>query len=92
VYPVESELQRLPGGHFNKTSRGLGEKIEKTDPREVGTGFKAFSEENTAGIQFKLAGVVKPGRTQLAIRKVYPKLAEVIYDKKKKLDLRNMKN
>ena len=88
----DTDIHHIPGGLFNKRERGLGFKILQNDNREIGVKYKSFAEENTAGIHFKVAGVIKPSRTELAVRKVYPKLAQNIYDKIDKIDLRNMKD
>jgi hypothetical protein len=82
AYPGVEKLPVSPFGKFNINERGLGHKIEQNDTREVGTGFKFFSEENSAGIQFKLAGIERDSRAKLLITKLYPRLATKVYRSK----------
>ena len=79
AYPGVEKLPVSPFGKFDVNERGLGKKIEQYDTREVGTGFKFFSEENSAGIQFKLAGIERDSRAKLLMTKIYPRLATKVY-------------
>ena len=83
AYPDMYKPLNSPGGVFDHRARGLGGKIEQTDSREVGTGLKMFSEENTAGIHFKLAGIERDSRSKLLLAKIYPRLASRVYRQKK---------
>ena len=89
AYPKVDQDFIPGGGKFNKRERGIGNPILKTDPREVGSGFKTFSEVNTAGVEFPRAGNPGKSRTRLRLERVYPKLAQKIYQPKQKTDFRS---
>lgn len=84
--------QDAQGGQFSKRERGIGEKIEQTDTREIGSGFRSFGEDNSEGITFLKAGNPGMGRTEKQVRKIYPRLGAQLYEKHVTIDLRNMKD
>ena len=85
------EKHEINGGKFTKTKRDVGGKLIQDDDRPMGARFVSFGEANTAGISFPQAGNPGKSRTRLQMEKIYPKLAEDIYNPKPKFDIRNQK-